>query len=114
VEELRRYRAAALPGRALVFYDPQWEAAAEVIPCDDAYAQERTLLPEVVPTVAKRDWIVADRNFCTRGVLLGVARQGAFFVIRPHGSNGVGRPPGPRRGGGHEARGQPSTNKRGV
>ena len=106
VKELRRYRAAALPGHALVFYDPQWAVATEVIPCEDAYAQERTLLPEVVPMVAKGDCIVADRNFCTLGFLFGVARQGAFFVIRQHGANVVGQPQGPRRGVGHDARGQ--------
>src|SRR5262249_58668038 len=39
VGELRRYRAAALPGHALVFYDPQWDVATDVIPCEDAYAQ---------------------------------------------------------------------------
>jgi hypothetical protein len=44
------------------------------------------LLPEVVPMVAKRDCIVADRNFCTLGFLFGIARQGAFCVIRPPGS----------------------------
>ena len=106
VKELRRYRAAALPGHALVFYDPQWEVAPEVIPCEDAYAQERSLLPEGVPMVAKQDCIVADRNFCTLGFLFGVARQGAFFVIRHHASNVVGHPQGPRRGGGHDAKGQ--------
>lgn len=105
MKELRRSRAAALPGHALVFYDPQWEVATDVIPCEDAYAQERTLLPEVVPMVAKRDCIVADRNFCTLGVLFGVARRGAFFVIRQHGSNVGGQPQGPRRGVGHDARG---------
>jgi hypothetical protein len=106
VKELRRYRAAALPGHALVFYDPQWDVVTEVIPCEDAYAQERTLLPEVVPMVAKQDCIVADRNFCTLGFLFGVARRGAYFVIRHHGSNVVGQPQGPRRGVGHDARGQ--------
>ena len=106
VKELRRYRAAALPGHALVFYDPQWAVATEVIPCEDAYAQERTLLPEVVPRVAKGDGIVADRNFFTLGVLFGVARQGAVFVIRQHGATVVGQPQGPRRGVGHDARGQ--------
>jgi hypothetical protein len=105
MKELRRYRAAALPGHALVFYDPQWEVATDVIPGEDAYAQERTLLPEVVPMVAKRDCIVADRNFCTLGFLFGVARRGAFFVIRQHGSNVGGQPQGPRRGVGHDARG---------
>jgi DDE family transposase len=106
VKALRRYRAAALPGHALVFYDPQWDVATEVIPCEDAYAQERTLLPEVIPMVTAGDCIVADRNFCTLGFLFGVARQGAFFVIRQHGSNVVGQPQGPRRGVGHDARGQ--------
>jgi hypothetical protein len=106
VKGLRRYRAAALPGHALVFYDPQWEVATDVIPCEDAYAQERTLLPEVVPMVAKQDCIVADRNFCTLGFLFGVARRKAFFVIRHHASNVVGQPQGPRRGVGHDAQGQ--------
>jgi Transposase DDE domain len=106
VKELRRYRAAVLPGHALVFYDPQWEVATEVIPCEDAYTQERSLLPEVVPMVAKRDCIVADRNFCTLGFLFGVARRGAFFVIRHHASNVVGQAQGLRRGVGHDARGQ--------
>lgn len=106
VGELRRYRAAALPGHALVFYDPQWDVATEVIPCEDAYAQERTLLPEVVPMVAARDCIVADRNFCTMGFLFGVARRGAFFVIRQHGSNVVGQRQGKRRAVGRDARGQ--------
>jgi hypothetical protein len=106
VKDLRRYRAAALPGHALVFYDPQWEVVTDVIPCEAAYAQERSLLPEVVPMVRKLDCIVADRNFCTLGFLFGIARQGAFFVIRPHGSNVVGQPHGPRRGVGHDGRGQ--------
>src|SRR4029077_19835182 len=67
---LRRYRAAALPGHALVFYDPQWDVVTEVIPCEDAYTQERALLPEVVAMVAARDGIVADRNFARRGFCL--------------------------------------------
>jgi hypothetical protein len=80
--------------------------ATEVIPCEDAYAQERTLLPEVVPMVAERDCIVADRNFCTLGFVFGLARRGAFFVMRHHAANVVGQPQGPRRGVGHDAKGQ--------
>jgi len=106
VKGLRHYRAAALPGHALVFYDPQWEVATAGIPCEDAYAQERTLLPEVVPMVAKRDGIGADRNCCTVGFLFDVARRKAFFVIRHHAANVVGQPQGPRCGVGHDARGQ--------
>jgi IS4 transposase len=103
---LRRYRAAALPGQALVFYDPQWEVVTDVLPCDDAYAQERALLPAVVPMVAARDCIVADRNFCTTGFWFGIARRGAVFVIRQHGANVVGQLQGQRRAVGQDARGQ--------
>jgi hypothetical protein len=106
VKDLRRYRAAALPGPALVFYDPPWAVATAGIPCEDAYAQERALLPEVIPRVAKPDCLVAARKFCPLGVLFGMARPGAFFVIRHQAANVVGQPQGPRRGGGHEARGQ--------
>jgi IS4 transposase len=104
--ELRRYRAAALPGHALVFYDPQWDVATDVIPGEDAYTPERALLPEVVPMVAARDCIVADRNFCTMGFLFGIARRGAFFVIRQHGANVVGQLQGKRHALGRDARGQ--------
>jgi hypothetical protein len=103
---LRRYRAAALPGHALVFYDPQWDVVTDVIPCEDAYTQERALLPEVVPMVGAGDCIVADRNFCTTGFLFGIARRGAFFVIRQHGANVVGQLQGKRRAVGQDARGQ--------
>jgi hypothetical protein len=77
--ELRRYRAAALPGHALVFSDPQWEVVTEVLPCEDADTQERALLPEVGPLVAARDGMVADRNFCTTGFLFAIARRRAFL-----------------------------------
>jgi len=106
VKELRRYRAAALPGQALVFDDPQGEVATDGMPCEDAYAPERTLRPEVGPLGAQRDCIVAERNFCPLGVLCGIARRGAFLVIRHPASNVVGPPPGPRRGVGHDAKGQ--------
>ena len=59
-----------------------------------------------MPLGAARDCIVADRNFCTTGFLFGLARRGAFFVIRQHGSNVVGQLQGKRRSGGQEARGQ--------
>lgn len=82
--ELRRYRAAPLPGQALVFYDPQYDLVTDVIPCEDAYRQERSLLGEAVERLRARDCILADRNFCTIRFLLGIARRLAFFVIRQH------------------------------
>jgi hypothetical protein len=90
---LRRYRAAALPGHALVIYDPQGDVVTDVIPCDDAYAQERALRPEGVPMGVARDCIVADRNFCTTGVLFGIARRGvcrgAALAVFPHLGSGA-------------------------
>ncbi len=106
VKALRRYRAAALPGHALVFYDPQWDVVTDVLPCEDAYAQERTLFSAVIPLVEKRDCIVADRNFCTLEFVFGLVWRGACFVLRQHRANGVSQPHGPRRGVGHDARGQ--------
>lgn len=104
--ELRRYRAAALPGPSLVFYDPQWDLVTEVIPCEDAYAQERSLLPEVLAKGAARDCMVADRNFCTTGFLFGLAHRGAFFVIRQHAATLTWHLQGPRRYVGQDERGQ--------
>lgn len=84
--ELRRYRAAALPGQALVLYDPQFDLVTDVIPCEDAYAQERSLLAAVLQLIAPQDCVVADRNFCTTGFVFGLHRRQAFFVIRQHAS----------------------------
>ena len=56
--------------------------------------------------VAEGACIVADRNFCTLGVLFGLVRRGAFFVIRQQGSNVVGQVQGQRRAVGQDARGQ--------
>ena len=104
--ELRRYRAAPLPGQALVLYDPQFDVVTDVIPCEDAYAQERSLLDEVLALVGADDLILADRNFCTIGFLFGIARRGAFFVIRQHATL-PWEPKGKRRMVGRDAKGRP-------
>jgi len=78
--ELRRFRAAVLPGQALAFYDPRFGLITDVIPCEDAYAQERSLLRQALMCISARDCIPADRNFCTTGFLFGIRRQGAFFL----------------------------------
>ena len=58
----------------------------DVFPCEDAYAQERSLLVEVLSTVAAKDCWIADRNFCTTEFLFRINRRGAFFIIRQHAS----------------------------
>ena len=104
--ELRRYRAAALPGQALVFYDPQWDLISDVIPCEDGHAQERSLTDEIVASVQRGDCIIADRNFCTTKILFGIKRRNAFFVIRQHKSNVIWKCKGKRRLVGKDKRGR--------
>jgi len=104
--ELRRFRAAVLPGQALVFYDPRFGLMTDVIPCEDAYAQERSLLARALSCIAARDCILADRNFCTTGFLFGIRSRGAFFVIRQHASTLSWKLQGKRRLAGRDGRGR--------
>jgi hypothetical protein len=82
--ELRSLRAAALPGQALVYYDPQYDLITDVFPCEDAHAQERSLLAEVLDRIGAGECVLGDRCFCTTGFLFGIARRRAFFIIRQH------------------------------
>lgn len=104
--ELRRFRAAVLPGQALVFYDPRFDLMTDVIPCEDAYAQERSLLNQALSCIAARDCILADRNFCTTGFLFGIRARDAFFVIRQHASTLSWQLRGKRRLAGQDSRGR--------
>jgi hypothetical protein len=104
--ELRRFRAAAMPGQALVFYDPQFGLMTNIIPCEDAYAQERSLLSQALECISRRDCILADRNFCTTGFLFGIHRREAFFVIRQHASTLSWELRGKRRLVGQDRRGR--------
>jgi IS4 transposase len=86
IKELRTIRAGALPGHALVVLDPRLMLATDVVLCEDGHAQERSLLDQVVATVAAKDLWIADRNFCTTDFLFGIAGRGGSFVIRQHAS----------------------------
>lgn len=84
LEELRLLNAAPLPGHCLVVLDPQAKLMTDVFPCEDAHAQERTLLPALLETVRLNDLLIMDRNLCTMQVLLEIKRREAFFAIREH------------------------------
>ena len=84
LKELRAVGAGALPGHALVVLDPQAMLVADVFPCEDGHAQERSLLDQVLETIRPGEVWIADRNFCTTGFLFGIARRGGHFVIRQH------------------------------
>ncbi len=91
LKETRTLNSAPLPGQWLVVLDPQQMLAIDAVPCEDAYAQERKLLTEVLPTVAQGDLWIADRNFCTTMFLFGLAERKACFAIRQHGSTLSGK-----------------------
>jgi len=86
ITRLRNVIAGPLPGHSLVVLDPALGVALDVVCCEDAHAQERTLLGPIVDTVAPFDVWIADRNFCTTGLLFGIAERKGFFVIRRHAS----------------------------
>jgi hypothetical protein len=84
IGELRELNVAPLPGHAIVVLDPRLKLAIDVFPCEDAHAQERTLLPSVLETVEPLDLWMGDRNFCTTDFLVGIDRRQACFVVRQH------------------------------
>lgn len=84
IEELRTIGSGPLPGLALVVLEPDRMLVSDVFPCEDGHAQERRILPQVLPTVEANDLWIADRNFCTTGFLFGITRRGATFLIRQH------------------------------
>jgi IS4 transposase len=103
---LRGTRAAALPGQALVLYDPRYDLITDAIPCEDAYAQERSLLDQVLPLIARNDCVIADRNFCTTGFLFGLWQRGGYFVIRQHASTLTWQAAGRNRRAGRDGQGR--------
>src|SRR3982751_2252884 len=80
----RTTRAAALPGQSLVVLDPAAMLVIDVVPCEDAHAQERSLVDQVLPGVEPDDLWIADRNFCTTRFLFGVRARRGSFLIRQH------------------------------
>jgi hypothetical protein len=84
LKELRSLGAAALPGQAMVVFDPQWQLAVDVIACPDGHANECTLLQTLAAKVNPGELWIADRGLCTSGFLADVAGAGACFCIRQH------------------------------
>jgi IS4 transposase len=87
LKPLRKYRGAALPGQALVVYDPDLELMLDILPWEDAHAQERLIMQALLPSAAKGDLWIADRNFCCAPILLGFIERGACFLVREHAIN---------------------------
>lgn len=81
---LRACAAGPLPGQALVVLEPESGLVAQMVSCEDGYAQERSLLEPIISAAEPGDLYVADRNFCTLGFLFGLANRHSHFAIRQH------------------------------
>ena len=91
---LRGSGAAALPGLSWVVREGRTGLLTDVLPCEDAYTNERALSPGFLALVEAGDLWLGDRNFCTPGYLEGIASRGASFLIRHHAGTAL-RPLGP-------------------
>jgi hypothetical protein len=94
---LRDVAAGPLPGQTLVVLDPALGLAIDVVCCEDGHAQERKLMAPILASVEVNDLWIADRNFCTTGILFGIAARGGFFGIRQHASTLKWERESPRR-----------------
>jgi len=83
---LRSINGAPLPGQVIAVLDADSRLVADIIPCEDGHAQERSLLQDLGKSVEKGDLWIADRNFCTTGFLQEIADRDACFAIRRHGN----------------------------
>ncbi|MGH8808921.1 MAG: transposase [Noviherbaspirillum sp.] len=90
LKPLREFRGAALPGQSLLVYDLDTAMIVDLVPCEDAHAQERAIMGTLLESAQPGKLWIADRNFSTRAILVGWQRRGSAFIVREHGRN-----PGP-------------------
>lgn len=86
IKETRSLRAAPLPGKSLVVFDPRYDCVCDYFPIEDGYAQERSILDDVIDSIEKKQLWVADSGFCTLKFMYRIHAGGSCFVIRHHGS----------------------------
>jgi IS4 transposase len=85
LKPLRQFRGAALPGHSLVVYDPDSGLVTDVIPCEDAHAQERACMGPILDHAQPGELWIAERNVSTRTILTAWDRHGGSFIVREHG-----------------------------
>ncbi len=82
ISELRSTRSAALPGMSLAVYEPVSGLVLDIILEENAHAQERALLDQVVIEPGQL-WIM-DRNFCVRTFVFRSCER--TFLVQAHSS----------------------------
>jgi IS4 transposase len=86
MKPLRGFGGAALPGHSLVVYDPDLKMVLDLEPCEDAYTQERAVMPSLLERAVPGELWIADRAFSTRTILGEWERRGCGFIVREHSS----------------------------
>lgn len=86
IKVLQSNLSGALPGQSIAVLDPQQMLVVDIFLNEDGHAQESSLLPSILETVQAQQVWLADRNFCTRKFLSGIAQKGGNFIIREHKS----------------------------
>lgn len=84
IKETRTLKAAPLPGKSLVVFDPRYNCVCDFLPIEDGHAQELSELDGVLETLERKQLWIADRNFCTLKFMYSIANAGSCFVIRQH------------------------------
>lgn len=81
--------AAALPGQALAILGHASGLVLDVLPWEDAHANEKEVLAAYQLDLSEPDVVVADRQFCANTVMNLLNAQKAKFIIRHNASVGV-------------------------
>ena len=92
---LRGFRGAALPGHALVVYDPDSALVCDIVACEDAHESERTGAVALIERAQAQQVWIGDRHFCTQAIVQGLAERGAGCIVREHARHPRLRASGP-------------------
>jgi IS4 transposase len=84
IKETRTLKAAPLPGKSLVVFDPRYNCVRDFIPIEDGHAQELSELDSVLETLEANELWIADRNFCTLKYMYSIENAGSCFIVRHH------------------------------
>ncbi|MDP4022947.1 IS4 family transposase, partial [Methylobacterium sp. NEAU 140] len=87
LKALRGVRGAALPGLAMVVYDPDSGLVTDLVAGEDAYQHERALAAPLLERAGPGQVWIGDRHFCPGALLRGWAAAGASFVVREHANH---------------------------
>lgn len=87
IPQTRAVPEAVLPGQTLVVYDLDLGLVIDAMPCEDAHAQERSLLEEMIEGCLAGDLWIGDRNFSIARLFFQLSYRHAFFLIRQHANS---------------------------